>query len=169
MKRTITIMAAILLSLTALSAQTIQEDIYRRYSDAPGVSAVYISPTMFGMINKIPSISVDDNETDISGIVTSLEGMYILDIEDPVLAGKLEAEVNSYISKGRYQLLMEAKDSEDATRMYISLKDPDTIGEFVLISAEKGDKPSTSYISFVGNIPREEFVKSISEEGDGEE
>lgn len=164
MKRIITITAAILLSLTALGAQTIQEDIYRRYSDAPGVSAVYISPAMFGMINKIPSISIEDSEKDISGIVTSLEGMYILDIEDPVLAGRLEAEVNSYISKGRYQLLMEAKDSGDATRMYISLKDQDTIGEFVLISSGKGDNPSTAYISFVGNIPRDEFVRTIAEE-----
>ena len=46
MKKIIAIAAAMLLTLTAF-AQKDGQKIYNKYSDAKGVSAVYMSPSMF--------------------------------------------------------------------------------------------------------------------------
>ena len=52
MKRII-ILAALLLTTIASFAQN-GKSIYQKYSEAEGVSAVYISPAMFKLIGKIP-------------------------------------------------------------------------------------------------------------------
>ena len=58
MKKLFAIAVFILLAVS-VSAQD-GRSIYNKFSDEPGVSAVYISPSMFKLIGKIPAIDLGD-------------------------------------------------------------------------------------------------------------
>ena len=63
------------------------KDLYNRYSGKDGVSAVYISPAMFELIKQIPDIEIEGGETfNLSEIIKTFDGMYILEIENAELA-----------------------------------------------------------------------------------
>ena len=61
MKKIIAIAAAMLLTLTAF-AQKDGQKIYNKYSDAKGVSAVYMSPSMFRLMGSLPEMTVGEGE-----------------------------------------------------------------------------------------------------------
>ena len=73
MKR-IAIIAALLLASIFSFAQT-GKSIYQKYSDAEGVSAVYISPAMFRLIGKIPDLHVEGEDVNLAPIIQSLSGL----------------------------------------------------------------------------------------------
>ena len=79
MKRIITV-AVILLSLLINAYAQNGRSIYQEYSDAKGISAVYISPSMFRLIGKIPDIEAGDGNINLTPIIRSLNGLYILSI-----------------------------------------------------------------------------------------
>ena len=116
MKRII-LLAVLLLSALAASAQS-GKSIYQKYSDAEGVSAVYISPAMFRLIGKIPDLEVGENHVNLAPLIRSLSGLYIISSENGRVNEKLSSEVSRFISNGRYELLMEAKDAGEVVRMY---------------------------------------------------
>ena len=153
-----TILAALLLiaALLPLKAQKAL-NLYNKYSDEKGMSAVYISPAMFRLIGRVPSIHMD-NDVDISPIIKNLNGMYVLNCEDPDLAQKLKEDVDKYMNTGKYELLMEAKEDGEVTRMYTVGNDK-IIKSFVLLSVEPGE---TSFISFEGEIPRDKLEDAIA-------
>lgn len=157
-----TILAALLLiaALLPLKAQKAL-NLYNKYSDEKGMSAVYISPAMFRLIGRVPSIHMD-GDVDISPIIKNLNGMYVLNCEDPDLAQKLKEDVDKYMNTGKYELLMEAKEDGEVTRMYTVGNDK-IIKSFVLLSVEPGE---TSFISFEGEIPREKLEDAIAKAAD---
>ena len=64
MKRIIVILAALLLSISAFAQNG--KSIYQKYSDADGVTAVYISPAMFRLIGTIPDLEVGEDKVNRS-------------------------------------------------------------------------------------------------------
>ena len=104
MKRFIVI-AVMLLMAVGASAQE-GRNIYNRYSGGKGVSAVYISPSMFKLIGKLPNLEVEEG-MDLAPLIRTFEGFYMLDISDASAVSSLRKDVNAMISKGRYELLME--------------------------------------------------------------
>ncbi|MBO5707836.1 MAG: DUF4252 domain-containing protein, partial [Bacteroidales bacterium] len=80
MKRLI-ILTVILLSATIASAQE-GRNIYNKYSGGEGVTAVYISPSMFKLIGKLPDLEIetDGGPMDIAPLISSFKGFYMLDI-----------------------------------------------------------------------------------------
>lgn len=135
--------------------------IYTKYSDSEGVSAVYISPSMFKIIGKLPEMEVEvgDGETmDIAPLVRSFSGFYLLDIEDNSLASELRTEVNSMIGKGRYEMLMEMKDSGTTVRIYTA-GDEKTIESFIFLACE-GDE--AQFICLEGSMNRKDVEELIA-------
>ena len=97
MKKILLILAALFAALAA-SAQDARS-LYTRYSDLPGVQAVYISPAMFRMIGKLP---MQDMDLDVKEAVKSLSGFYLLNVSDPDVRMKLKAEAtDSFRQIGR--------------------------------------------------------------------
>mgnify|MGYP003444765818 CR=1 FL=1 len=83
MKRII-ILAALLLSVTIASAQE-GKNIYNKYSGSKGVSAVYISPSMFKIIGKLPDLEMetaDGSSMNLAPLISSFQGFYMLDISN---------------------------------------------------------------------------------------
>lgn len=135
--------------------------IYTKYSDSEGVSAVYISPSMFKIIGKLPELEVEvgDGETmDIAPLVRSFSGFYLLDIENNSLASELLKDVNSTIGKGRYEMLMEMKDSGSTVRIYTA-GDEKTIESLIFLASEVDE---AQFICLEGSMNREDVEDLIA-------
>ncbi|MBP3257458.1 MAG: DUF4252 domain-containing protein [Bacteroidales bacterium] len=156
MKKIYAILVLITLSLTALAQGG--RELYSKYSDLPGMEAVYISPAMFRMIGKIPDVELGDEDINFSSIIKSMTGFYILNTENPQDAAALLADVNKFIKAGKFELLMEAKNDGEATRMY-TVGDENTVTSFVMVSQEKDE---VSFISFDGKMDREKMGEMIA-------
>jgi hypothetical protein len=151
MKR-ILILAVLLLSALTASAQS-GKSIYQKYSDAEGVSAVYISPAMFRLIGKIPDLEVGDDHVNLAPLIRSLSGLYIINSENARVNEKLSSEVSRFISNGRYELLMESKDGGEVVRMY-TVGTEKVVNSFVMVAAEG---PETTFICLDGQMDRQEL------------
>ena len=157
MKKFYILVAMLLLSVSALAQDG--RSLYNKYSDFDNVEAVYISPAMFRMIGKIPDIEMDRENVNLTPIIKSLTGLYILTITDQNLAADLAADVNQFIKRGEYELLMEAKDNGEVTRMY-TVGNENVVNSFVLLSR---DGSETSFICIDGTIPRDKLEQLIAD------
>lgn len=157
MKKLFAIMVLAVLSVAALAQSG--RDIYNKYSDEAGVSAVYVSPAMFRLIGKIPDIEMEDSKVNFSSIIKSMSGFYIISTENTVVADDLYSDVKKFIQKGDFELLMEAKDDGEVMRMYTA-GDDRTVSSFVMLAR---DEAEVSFIAFDGRMDREELEILITE------
>lgn len=157
MKKIIIIALAAIISMTSAAAQNSKKQIYIDYSGKPGVSAVYISPAMFKLMKVVPDIEINDQDVNFSRFIRTLEGMYILSIEEPEMASQLVRDVEKELINGRHELLMEAVEGSETTRIYVVEKDS-IVSDLILLSR---DGSSTSYISITGQMPLDEISKMI--------
>lgn len=158
MKKIIIIAAAILMTASAFAQDG--KSIYNKYSDEAGVSAVYISPAMFRLMGRLPDIEVSDGESfNLGAFVHALTGMYIINSENKNVNSTLKGEAEHMISKGKYEMLMEAKDDGETVRMYASGTDK-IIDSFVFLVKEPGEY---TFICFDGKMDRAEVEKAVAE------
>ena len=158
MKHFIFLIAALLLTVSAAAQNG--RSIYQKYSDEENVSAVYISPAMFRLIGKIPEVDTGDGEVNFSSIIRSLSGMYIINSENEKINGNLRAEAERFINSGKYEMLMEAKDSGQTVRMY-TVGNEKTVEGFVMLAAEAA---SVTFICLDGRMPRDEFEQLMAKQ-----
>ena len=147
---------AVMLLMTVAAYAQSGKSLYNKYSDSNGVSAVYISPAMFRMIGQLPNLDVeasDGEKVDIAPLIRSFEGFYLLDVSDKSQAASLRQEVQTMIKSGRFEVLMEAKDSGSTMRIY-TVGDDKIISSLVML-AQKGD--SVQFICLEGTINRKDF------------
>lgn len=154
----IIVIAVMLLSAIGAFAQD-GKSIYQKYSDEDGVSAVYISPAMFRLIGKVPDLKVEDADVNLGPIIKSLSGLYIINSENPNVNTTLKGEVDRLVKAGRYEMLMEAKDSGETVRMY-TLGTESIVNSFVMVS-EDGEE--TSFICLDGKMNRDDLEKLLAE------
>ena len=159
MKRILAIAATILLAMAA-HAQSSRE-IYNKYSDEDGVSAVFISPSMFRMIGKLPDMDLDlDNgqKVNLSSVIKSLKGFYLIDCERPAMAEKINSEVKRLVNSEDYELMMEAKDDGESMRLY-TVGTKDIIHSLVM---HVTDRNESTFIGIDGVLDREELERILS-------
>lgn len=159
MKRII-ILAALLLSAAIASAQE-GKNIYNRYSAGTGVSAVYISPSMFKIIGKLPDLEMetaDGKSMNLAPLINSFQGFYMLEISNPTTVAAINKDVASMISKGKYELMMEVKDEGETLRIYTYGNDK-TIESFVFIASDGG---SLQFICIDGGMKRSDIENLIA-------
>lgn len=156
MKRFIVIAVMLLMALGA-SAQE-GKNIYNRYSGGEGISAVYISPSMFKLIGKLPDLEVEEG-VDLAPLIRTFEGFYMLDISDASAIASLRKDVGTMVSKGRYELMMEVKDGGDNMDIYTA-GDDKVIKSFIFVNTD-GD--SMQFICIDGAMNRLDVEKLIVE------
>ena len=157
MKRIFALFAALLLTVTAFAQNG--KSIYQKYSEAENVSAVYISPAMFRLIGKIPNIEVDENSVNLSPLIRSLSGMYIINSENQSINASLRSDVERFIKTGIYELLMEAKNDGEVVQMY-TMGTEKTVTGFVMLAV---DGEEVTFISLDGQMPRDEVERVMIE------
>ncbi len=154
----IIVIAVMLLSAIGAFAQD-GKSIYQKYSDEKDVSAVYISPAMFRLMGKIPDLKVEDSDINLGPIIKSLSGLYIIDSTNPIVNDTLKGEVDSLVKAGRYEMLMEAKESGETVRMY-TLGTEAIVNSFVMLSLADDE---VSFICFDGKMNRDDLEKLLAE------
>ena len=157
MKKIIILLLAFAVSMVSSAAQNSKKKIYSEYSGKPGVSAVYISPAMFKLMKTVPDIEINSQEVNFSRFIRTLEGMYILNTSDQDIASRLAKDVESELRYGKHELLMEAIEENQTTRIYIVQNDS-IVSDLILLSREGH---STSYISITGEMLLDELSKMI--------
>ena len=157
----IMIMAVMLLMAVGAYAQE-GKRLYNKYSDMDGVSAVYISPTMFRLMGQLPDLDVemsDGQKMDIAPLVHSFSGFYMLSFEQKSAASaELYKEVTAMVNKSNFELLMEVKEDGSTIRMY-TLGDEKVVNSFVCIINEDDQ---TMFFSLEGTMNRSELEKLMA-------
>ena len=157
MKKLAIIAAALLMGVASYAQSA--KSIYNKYSEEPKVSAVYVSPAMFRLIGKLPELELADEDVDISRIIKSLEGMYILSTENLAMGTRICDDVDKLLRSGKYELLMEAKDDGEVMKMYTVTKG-EFITSFVMLSVNDDE---VDFIGFDGQIRNSDFEALIAE------
>ena len=156
MKKISRIATLLLISIAALAQDG--KSIYNKYSDEKNVSAVYISPSMFRLMGSIPDIDMPDGDINLSPYIKEMSGMYLIDSENPKINEALAADAQKMISKGKYELLMEAKDDGERVRIYI-VPDGEFITSFVMTATEPDE---CVFISIEGKLLRKDLEKLLA-------
>ncbi len=157
MKRIYALLVMLAASVTAFAQNG--RSLYNKYSDYDNVEAVYISPAMFRLIGKIPDMELQEGNVNLGPIIKSLTGLYILSTTREDIAADLAADVNHFIQRGSYELLMEAKDSGEVMRLY-TVGDEQIVNSLVMLAR---DAAETSFICLDGTMPRDELETLIAE------
>ena len=158
MKRLFFLAAMLLLTISSFAQDG--KSIYQKYSDSENISAVYVSPAMFKLIGKLPDIEMNSGEVNFYPIIKSLTGLYIINSSNKNINAQLYADVEKFIKSGRYELLMEAKDSGEAVRMYTVGNDA-VVNSFVMVAK---DGEETTFICIDGNMNRTDLEKLLAEQ-----
>lgn len=150
-------MAAFLLAVPAFAQNG--KDLYNKYSDLPGMSAVYISPAMFRMIGKIPDVELEKGDVNFTPVIKSMNGFYLLSTEDAATGATLFDEVNRYVNKKKYELLMEAKEDGEVMRLY-SVGGDKVVTALVMLAK---DAAETTFMSIDGQMDRAQLEKMLAD------
>lgn len=148
--------------LTALVASAQDyKSIYQKYSDDDRVTAVYISPAMFKMIGKIPEIRIEESDVDLSPMIKSMTGFYMLQTEDTSLAEKISKDVVKIVGGNKFETLMEVKDKGQKINI-LSLGDDEFIKSLLLTVL---DSEETVFIGIDGLMKRDDVENAVSSAG----
>ena len=157
MKKIYTLLVLLLVSVSAL-AQNSGKALYRKYSDEPGVQAVYISPAMFRLIGRIPDVEIGDSNVNLARVIKSMTGFYLISFEDPELGRELSADVSGLLDRSDYELMMEVKDDGQ------TVSPTDELITSLIMHVR--DQEETTFLSIDGEIDRaalEELIASATE------
>ena len=134
---------------------------YSKWAEKEGVSATYISRSMFKMIRKIPQIQLD-RPVDLTPVIKNLDGLYMLEfnrLQRNTSNGGLRKDIQT-ILKG-HEKLMERREGEQVTRLFIAT-DGKTVSSFVMTRMDIGSNYG-QFVCIEGAIPQSEFEKVIAE------
>ena len=122
---------------------------------------MYISPSMFKIIGKLPDLEIktaDGNSMDLAPLISTFQGFYMLDISNATTIAAINQDVASMISKGRYELMMEVKDEGETLQIY-TYGNEKIIQSFVFIASEGN---SLQFICIDGEMMRSDIEKLIA-------
>jgi len=156
MKRFI-LVSLLMLGFISAFAQS-GRSLYQKYSDADGVSAVFISQSMFRMMGRLPDIDAGSGDVNLAPIIQSLSGLYIIDSENPAVNADIKADVNRLLNSGAYEMLMEAKDNGETVRIYTAGNDS-VVTSFVLVSLSG---PEATFICLDGRMDRTQLEQLLA-------
>ena len=145
----------ILFLVTALAFSihaSAQKAIFDKYENTNGVTTIYISKTMLGMIPNVKA-----GKHDIGNIASKLDYIRILSCEKPALFSKLIDEARKTYRSGNYETIMKMNDDGEKMTIYQrTLKDGKN--EFALLTE---DKDEVTIINLMGAITLKD-IKDIA-------
>lgn len=135
--------------------------LYSKWAEKDGVTATYISRSMFKMIRKIPQIQLY-KPVDLTPVIKNLDGLYMLEFnaaQRNTANGGLRKDIQAVL-KG-HEKLMERREGEQVTRLFIAT-DGKTVSSFVMTRMDIGSNYG-QFVCIEGAIPQSEFEKVIAE------
>lgn len=130
-----------------------QKALFDKYSDAKGVSSVYISKAMLGM-----AAGLKAGKSDISKIAGRLDHLRILSVERPSLIRTVKKEAVETFRKEGFEQIMQVKDDGDNVTIYHKTH-KNKKNEFVLLNVSEDE---LEIINVLGNVTLRE-IKDLTE------
>ena len=146
------LVAAMMIASVAAFAQS-GKRIYQKYSDCEKVSAVYISPAMFKLIGQIPDLEIEDESVDLTPVIKTLKGLYLINSENPDIRESVVRDVERFVDSADYELLMEVKEEGETVRIY-TVGNEQTVRGFVMLALEPTE---LTFISIDGDMDRNDL------------
>ncbi|NDV57104.1 DUF4252 domain-containing protein [Bacteroides sp. 519] len=151
MKKNILILFALAV-LCPLLAKA-QSNIFDKYNDKSNVSSVYISKTMLEMQPKIYTKDVN-----ISKVAGQLEAVYIVSTMDNVVRRGMRSDLDDFVKKGKYEVLMKQKGIHSSSSFYVKKKG-DKVKELIMITDATN---KLSYVHLVGDMTLKDIQQLTS-------
>lgn len=147
MKRLAFVLAAALLCGVASA----QDAFFKSYANVKGVSTVYVSRAMFGLM---PDMKVGGKH--LGQMARKIDQLRVLTCERPSMAKGIAAKAQTfYTAKHGYEPMMQVDDDGDHTTIYMK-RHPKGKNEFVLLSVEDGE---VSVINVLGGITLDDIAQ----------
>lgn len=129
-----------------------QKALFDKYEDTNGVTSIYISKTMLGMIPNVKA-----GKHDIGNIASKLDYIRILSCEKSALFSRLLDDARKNYQSGNYETIMKMNDDDEKVTIYQrTLKDGKN--EFALLTE---DKDEVTIINLMGTITLKD-IKDIA-------
>ncbi len=120
----------ILFALAVASGSAQISKLFDQYSDAKGVTSVYISKAMIRMMPDMKT-----NGLDMSGMAGKINNIRVLTTENADMVAKMSRELNSEIKKDSYEILLSANDNGEKTMIYLKT-DADGVNNYLIVAQE---------------------------------
>lgn len=131
-----------------------QNNLFDKYSDLHNVSSVYISKTMIEMN---PNLYTKD--VFIGKVAGQLDAVYIISTMDNGTKKDLRKDIDEFIQKGKYELLMKQKGVVSRSAFYVKRKGTDQVRELIMIT----DGAATlKFVSLIGDLTLKDIQKITS-------
>lgn len=130
-----------------------QKALFDKYSDAKGVSSVYISKAMLGM-----AAGLKAGKSDIGKIASRLDHLQILTFERPSMIRTVRKEAVEAFRKEGFEQIMQVKDDGDNVTIYLKTH-KNKKNEFVLFNVSEDE---LEIINVLGNVTLKE-IKGLTE------
>lgn len=141
-----------LLLCLCLSASA-QKALFNKYSDAKGVTSVYISKAMLSLAGNFKA-----GKSDISKIASRLDHLQILTFERPSMIRTVRKEAVEAFRKEGFEQIMQVKDDGDNVTIYLKTH-KNKKNEFVLFNVGEDE---LEIINVLGNVTLKE-IKELTE------
>ncbi len=135
-----------------------QSQFYKKYSAYEGMTKVYVSPSMFSLIDDGDEINIT-GDVNISRIIKNLSGLYILSTENPKYVTEMRNDFEKLIKAGTFETLMEMEDGNEKCVIYVS-KNKDIVTD-MYICAMEGSEFNIIYLT--GEITKEDIKGLVDE------
>lgn len=153
MKRLLILMV-LLIPLMGMAQKSPVDKLFEKYANKEGFTTVNISGALLRFAGKL-----DDSNSAESKMLSGLEGLRILTVEDDALNAKLdfykELEGDGFFRNNDYEVLMEVTDKDEVVRFYGRSGGSGKLSELLLVV---GGKENT-LISIRGTIAPEDISK----------
>lgn len=144
----------LLLSFCSLMSYA-QDSFFNKFADMDGVTSVYISKTMLGMMPNMKAEGID-----IGKVAGKLENIQILTCEKAALIPKIRKELEYIHPRNGYEELLRVNDEGDRTTIYLK-KNKNGKKEFVLVNDEKNE---FTVIVIMGNLTLQEIQGVVNKQ-----
>lgn len=132
-------------SLAAMSQNSV---VYEKYNDMKNVSSVYISKTMLAMDPNLYT-----NDLYIGKVAGQLDAVYILSTMSGDIRKNMKKDIDDYIKKGKYELLMKQQGIVAGSSFYMKKKG-DKVRELIMVT---DGSAKLSFVHLVGNMTLEDI------------
>ena len=129
-----------------------QDALFKKYSNTNGVSTVYISKALLGMMPKMNA-----GNKDVSKIAGKLDRLQVLSCERPSLVPSIKNNAIAYYNKYKYVEMMNVNEDGEITLIY-GKSHGHGKNEFVLLSIEKDE---INIVNIYGNVTLKD-IKQIA-------
>lgn len=157
MKKLTILCAICMMILTSISAKA-QPDLYKKYANIPGITKVYISPSMMKLVGAAAvSESMGEMDVEVEQLILKMREMYLISTEDSKVSIDLKNDFDSKIKNKNVELLMEVADGDDNIHIYSESKDNLVNSLYFFIT----DSSETVMIIFTGDLKPDDLAKII--------